>query len=185
VLFDGVDFSETLTKWPHVQEELDQHSEERTKEVDSLKGQIEIVMTDLDVMAGRLKMVGSCEAAAASACRPGRRVHEGSGFMMMQSATLQPLLKKLRSAVVRSYVQGGARNMLNEMMNGSAAKLDNEAEKGGEYNRETLALLEEVRRDIASFNAQSTEPVCRFINIGWPHSRGVFTSLVRTRYYSR
>ncbi len=71
---------------------------------------------------------------------------------------MQPLLKKLRSAVVRSYVQGGARNMLNEMMNGSAAKLDNEAEKGSEYNRETLALLEEVRRDIASFNAQSTVP---------------------------
>ena len=74
---------------------------------------------------------------------------------------MQPLLKKLRSAVVRSYVQGGARNMLNEMMNGSAAKLDNEAEKGSEYNRETLALLEEVRRDIASFIAQSTKHFCQ------------------------
>jgi hypothetical protein len=57
--------------------------------------------------------------------------------MMVQSATLQPLLKKLRSAVVRSYVQGGARDMLNEMMDESAARLDNEVEKGGDYSRES------------------------------------------------
>ena len=37
MLFDGVDFSETLTKLPQVQEELDQHNEERTKEEDSLE----------------------------------------------------------------------------------------------------------------------------------------------------
>ena len=76
----------STSQWPHVQEGLDQHNEERTKEVDSLKGQIEIVMADLDVMAGMLKMIGSCEAAAASACRPDRRVHEGSGVMMVQLA---------------------------------------------------------------------------------------------------
>jgi hypothetical protein len=57
----------STSQWPHVQEELDQHNEERTKEVDSLKGQIEIVMADLDVIAGRLKMVGSCTAPKAMA----------------------------------------------------------------------------------------------------------------------
>ena len=98
MLFDCVDFLETLTKLPQVQKEHDQHNEERTKEEVSLKGQIELVMADLDVMAGMLKMIGSCEAAAASACRHYRRVHEGSGFMMVQSATLQPLLKKLCAA---------------------------------------------------------------------------------------
>jgi hypothetical protein len=57
--------------------------------------------------------------------------------------------------------------MLNEMMNDSAARLDNEVEKGGEYNRETLALREEVRRDIASFNAQSTVPSARAAARRW------------------
>jgi hypothetical protein len=51
----------------------------------------------------------------------------------------------------------GAREMLNEMMNDAMAKLDNEVETCGTYNRETLALLEEVRQDVASFNSQAAE----------------------------
>jgi len=51
----------------------------------------------------------------------------------------------------------GARDMLNEMMNDAMAKLDNEVETCGTYNRETLVLLEEIRQDVASFNSQAAE----------------------------
>jgi len=96
-------------KLPQVQEELDQHNEECDKEEASLKSQIDIVLGDLVVMAGILKMVGSCDDPAAAVatlvqCRHCRKVNEG-GYMMLQNATIQPLLNKLRSAAVRSYVQ--------------------------------------------------------------------------------
>jgi len=51
----------------------------------------------------------------------------------------------------------GARDMLNEMMDDAMAKLDNEVERCGTYNRETLAMLEQIRQDVASFNAQAAE----------------------------
>jgi hypothetical protein len=61
------------------------------------------------------------------------------------------------NAVTGYAAVDGAREMLNEMMDDSNAKLDNEVEKCGTYNRETLVELEEIRQDVASFNAQAAE----------------------------
>jgi hypothetical protein len=57
----------------------------------------------------------------------------------------------------------GARDMLNEMMDDAMAKLDNEVETCGTYNRETLELLEEIRQDVASFNSQAAEARSRVL----------------------
>mmetsp|Transcript_145458 Transcript_145458/g.466159 ORF Transcript_145458/g.466159 Transcript_145458/m.466159 type:complete len:877 (+) Transcript_145458:72-2702(+) len=93
-------------KLPQVTEELEQHNAECTKEESSLTSQVAIVLADIEVMAGVLKMVGDCGSNAAAGliqCRHCRK--NGEGYMMMQNSTLQPLLLKLRSAAVRSYVQ--------------------------------------------------------------------------------
>lgn len=67
-----------------------------------------------------------------------------------------------------------ARKMLNEMMDDSNAKLDNEAQRCSVYNRETVALLEQIRQDGASFTAGAAESRSRVLK-----SQGViaFTNL--------
>jgi len=103
-------------KLPQVQEELDEHNEECQNEEISLKGQIEIVVADLSLMGGMLAMIGSCDAPAAAnlvQCRHCRKSNEG-GYMMLQNTTLQPLLLKLRSARVRSYMQSSLSAAYNE-----------------------------------------------------------------------
>ena len=57
----------------------------------------------------------------------------------------------------------GARKMLNEMLNDAQAKLDNEFETCTTYNRETLGLLEQIRQDVASFNAEAAEARVRVL----------------------
>ena len=51
----------------------------------------------------------------------------------------------------------GARGVLNEMLDDAQAKLDNSVQTCVTYNHETLALLEQIRQDVASFNAAAAE----------------------------
>merc|ERR1719410_113260 len=51
----------------------------------------------------------------------------------------------------------GARDMLNEMMEDSQGKLDNEEQRCTTYDGETMLELEEIRQDVASFNAQAAK----------------------------
>jgi len=102
-------------KMPQVSEELVQHNEECAKEESSLQSQIAIVEADVAVMGSILGMVGDCSTNAASAliqCRHCRKT--GEGYMMFQDKRLQPLLLKLKSAAVRSYVQDVLGNSYDE-----------------------------------------------------------------------
>jgi len=102
-------------KLPQVSEELVQHNEECAKEESSLQSQILIVEADVAVMGSILSMVGDCSANAAAAlieCRHCRKT--GEGYMMFQDNRLQPLLLKLKSAAVRSYVQDVLGNSYDE-----------------------------------------------------------------------
>jgi len=96
----------TSLKLPQVQEELDEHKQECTRQEAALGAQIDIVAADLEVMGSIMGIIGDCEAAQAAAlvqC-PHCSV-DGKGYVMMQDSTLQPLLNKLKSADARKALQ--------------------------------------------------------------------------------
>lgn len=100
-------------KIPQIQQELDTHRRTCNREIGVLKYELNVIGSDLKVVQKILNMT-KCDSPTASAFLDMTSLvecaHCKTGAIMLQNSGLQPLMRQLKSDMVRGYMQQNLRS---------------------------------------------------------------------------